>query len=205
MEHQPRTQHRNADGLSQRTNDYRWREQQLEKLPPEAERWYFLSQDEYECLPTAPWFDVQERIIPNNPELPSHLKKIQPTRRNLVQRVIRRTQRIQRQEKQKEALQAPLPLPPPPILLTHQDFYPDYPEDWIDVTEEASHNYLVPTRVTNVASRTTQALAKASRAVLQNAAKNIRQTVFAVRTLSTELHEHAELVHGIKDLLLAQK
>ena len=32
-EHRPRTQHRKADVLSKRTNDYRWREQQLEKLP----------------------------------------------------------------------------------------------------------------------------------------------------------------------------
>ena len=32
------TQHRNADGLSKRTNDYRWREQLLEKLPPVTER-----------------------------------------------------------------------------------------------------------------------------------------------------------------------
>ena len=48
VEHRPRTQHRNADGLSERTNDYRWREQQLEKLPPVAERWNVVSQDGYE-------------------------------------------------------------------------------------------------------------------------------------------------------------
>ena len=43
VEHRPRTQHRNADGLSKRTSDYRWREQQLENLPPVAKRWNFLS------------------------------------------------------------------------------------------------------------------------------------------------------------------
>ena len=33
-----------------------------------------------------------------------------------------------RREKQKEALQAQLPVPPLPLLLAHEDFYPDYPE-----------------------------------------------------------------------------
>ena len=78
VEHRPRTQHRNADGLCKRTNDCQWREQQLEKLPPVAERWNFFSQDKYERLPTAPCVDVQGRVIPNPPELPSHLKNLQP-------------------------------------------------------------------------------------------------------------------------------
>ena len=124
VEHRPRTQHRNADGLSKRTNDYPWREQQLEKLPLVAEQWNFLSQDEYEGLPTAPWFDVQGRITPNDHDLPPHLKNLQPTPPNLVQRVIRRTQRIKRQEKQKEALQAPLPPTLPPVLHVHEVFTP---------------------------------------------------------------------------------
>ena len=41
VEHRPRAQHRIADGLSKRTNDCRWRERQLEKPPPVAERWNF--------------------------------------------------------------------------------------------------------------------------------------------------------------------
>ena len=96
VEHRPRTQHRNADGLSKRTNDYQWREQQLEKLPSVAKRWNFLSQEEYEQLPTAPWFDLQGRIIPNHPELPERLKNLQPTPPDIVQRVIRRAQRDRR-------------------------------------------------------------------------------------------------------------
>ena len=88
VEHRPRTQHRNADGLSKRTNDYRWREHQLETLLPVAERWNFLSQEEYEQLPIAPWFDLQGRIIPNHPELPEHLKNLQRTPPDIVQRVI---------------------------------------------------------------------------------------------------------------------
>ena len=154
VEHRPRAQHRIADGLSKRTNDYRRREQQLEKLLKVAERWNFLFQDEHERLHTAPWFDVQGRIIPNHPDLLPNLQNLQPTPPNLVQCVIRRTQRIKGREKQKEALQAPLPPPPPPVLHAHEDFYPDYPEDWIDVAEDASHDYLLPTHVANVASRT---------------------------------------------------
>ena len=114
MEHRPRTQHRNADGLSKRNIDYRRRKQQLAKLPTVAERWNFLSQDENERLPTAPWFDVQGRVKPNHPDLPSHL--VSPTAPNTVQRVFRRTQRTKLREKQKEVWQAPLPLPPPPVL-----------------------------------------------------------------------------------------
>ena len=149
-EHRPRTQQRNADGLSKRTNDYQWREQPLDKLPPVAERWNFLSQAEYKRLPTAPWFDVQGQIIPNHPDLPPHLQNLQPTPPNLVQGIIRRTQRIKRQEKQKEAFQEPLPPLPLTVLHAHEEFYPDYPEDWIDVTEKASDDYLLPTQVANI-------------------------------------------------------
>ena len=47
VEHRPRTQHRNADGLSKRTNDYRCREKQLAQLPAAGERWKFLSAEEF--------------------------------------------------------------------------------------------------------------------------------------------------------------
>ena len=166
VEHRPRTQHRNADGLTKRTNDYRLREQQLEKLPPVAERLNFLSQDEYERLPTAPWCEVQGRVLLNHPELPQHLKNLQSNPPNLIQRLVRRTQRIKPRDKQKEALQASLPPPLPPILHAHEDFYPDYPEDWIDVTEEVRCDYLLPTQVTNVGSRTTYELTNTEGAAL---------------------------------------
>ena len=71
VEHRPRTQHRDADGLSKRTNDYRCREKQLAQLPAAGERWNFLSAEEFDNLPIAPWFDLQGRIIPNHPDLPS--------------------------------------------------------------------------------------------------------------------------------------
>ena len=58
VEHRTRTQHRNADGLSKRTNDYRCREQQLAQLPATGERCNFLSAEEFDNLPVAPWFDL---------------------------------------------------------------------------------------------------------------------------------------------------
>ena len=204
VEHRPRTQHRNADGLPKRTNDYRWREQQLEKLPPVAERWNFLSQKEYEQLPIAPWFDPQGRIIPNHPELPEHLKNLQPTPLDIFQCVIRRAQRDQRRNQRQKALEAPLPQPPSTVLHAHEDFYPDYPEDWIDVTEEAHHDYLLPTHITNVPSRTTYDLANTDGKTMQNVPSHIRQAALAVHSVGTELHEHTHTIHGIKVLLLAQ-
>ena len=120
----------------------------------------------------------------------------------MVQRVIRRTQRVKRRVRQKEALRIPLSPLPPPILHAHEDIYPDYPEDWIDVTEEARHDNLLPTHATNVASRTTYDLANTEGAALQGAPTRVN--VMAIRSVNTELHEHTHTVHGIKDLVLAQ-
>ena len=74
VEHRPRTQHRNADGLSKRTNEYRCREKQLAQLPAAGQRWNFVSAEEFDKLPVAPWFDLQGRVIPNHPELRKHLQ-----------------------------------------------------------------------------------------------------------------------------------
>ena len=68
--HRPRTQHRNVDGLSKRTNDYVHREQTLEKLPEVSEGFNFMSQKDYDDLPTVPYFDKHVRIIPDHPDLP---------------------------------------------------------------------------------------------------------------------------------------
>ena len=39
---------------------------------------------------------------------------------------------------------------------------------------------------------------------MQNVPGHIRQAALAVHRVGTELHEHTHMVHGIKDLLLAQ-
>ena len=89
------------------------------------------------------------------------------------------------------------------MLHAHEDFYPDYPEDWIDVTEEAHYDYLLPAHVTNVASRTTYDLTNTDGTTMQSAPSNIKQTAMSIRSVGTELQEHAHTVHGIKDLVLA--
>ena len=204
VEHRPRTQHRNADGLSKRTNEYRWREKQLAQLPAAGERWNFLSADEFDKLPIAPWFNLQGRIIPNHPDLPAHLQNLEPRAPDQVLRVLRRTQRANRQDRKAKALAAPLPPQPPPVLQSHKDFYPDYPEDWIDITAEASEDYLLPTHAVNVPSRTVYSVAGASAATLQSTPSAVRDSIIALRDIDTELLEHAHTVHGIKDLVLAQ-
>ena len=112
VEHRPRTQHRNADGLSKRTNEYRCREKQLAQLPAAGQRWNFVSAEEFDKLPVVPWFDLQGRVIPNHPDLPAHLQNLEPKAPSPVLRVLRRTQRATRREKQAKALAAPLPPPP---------------------------------------------------------------------------------------------
>ena len=69
--HRPRTQHRNVDELSKRTKDYIHRKQILEKLPEVSEGFNFMSQKDYDDLPTVPYIDKHGRLIPNHPELPA--------------------------------------------------------------------------------------------------------------------------------------
>ena len=72
--HRPRTQYRNADGLSKRTNDYNHREQILEKLPEVSEGFNFMSQKDYNDLPTVPYFNKHGHPIPDHPELPPEVR-----------------------------------------------------------------------------------------------------------------------------------
>ena len=204
VEHRPRTQHRNAVGLSKQTNEYRWREKQLAQLPAAGERWNFLSADEFDKLSIAPWFHLQGRVIPNHPDLPAHLQNLEPRAPDQVLRVLRRTQRANRRDRQAKALAALLPPQPPPVLQPHEAFYPNYQEDWIDITAEASEDYLLPTHAVNVPSRTVYSVARASAATLQSIPSDVRDSIMALRDIDTELHEHAYTVHGIKDLVLAQ-
>ena len=74
IQHRSRIQHRNADRLSKRTNEYKKHERQLREIPSIAEKLIFLSKKEYDKLPLVPWFEIQGRVIPNHPELPEHLK-----------------------------------------------------------------------------------------------------------------------------------
>ena len=123
-----------------------------------------------------------------------------------VRRVPRQTERANKRDKQAKALVAPLPPLPSPELQVHEEFYPIYPEDCIDVrgTEEASENYLLPMHAAIVPSRTIKTVTEASTEAMQGAPSGVRDSVMALRDIDTEPHEHVKTVHGIKDLVLAQ-
>ena len=118
--------------------------------------------------------------------------------------MLRHTQRANRRDRQVKALAASLPPSPSPVLQPHEDFYPDSPEDWIDITDEASEDYLLPTHDVNVPSRTIYPVTGATAATLHSTPSGVRDSIMALRDIDTELHEHAHTVHGIKGLVLAQ-
>ena len=64
-----------------------------------ADKRKFFSQEEFDQLPIAPWFDLLGRVIPNHPQLPAHLRNIKPDPKNAVPRVVRRRKRPQAAEK----------------------------------------------------------------------------------------------------------
>ena len=66
------------------------------------------------------------------------------------------------------------------------------------MTEEARNDYLLPTHVT------TYELTNTDGTALQSAPAHVKQVAMAIRSVSTELHENAHNVHGIKDLVPAQ-
>ena len=72
--HRPRTQHRNADGLSKRTNDYVHREKLIQDMPKVREGFSFMTQQEFEALPRIPYINKQSHPIPEHQELPPELK-----------------------------------------------------------------------------------------------------------------------------------
>ena len=129
IEHRPRTQHRNADGLSKGTNDYKKREALLGLQPAVEDKWNFLSQEEIDQFPTAPWFVMDGKIIPNH----SHLTQYTTNLTNeTAKNTLRRAKRIkpnQKAEKGERAPRALLPPLPESTLNKHGDYYPDYPED----------------------------------------------------------------------------
>ena len=72
-----------------------------------------------------------------------------------------------------------------PTLQTHKDFYPDYPEDWIDVTEVARQDYLLPTHVANIPSRMTYALDETVEQSMASAQTVVRQDALAIKDIDT--------------------
>ena len=69
MIHSPRTQNRNADDLSRRTNDYENREKKTQNMPKVREGFSYMTQQEFEALPIIPYINKQGRQIPDYSEL----------------------------------------------------------------------------------------------------------------------------------------
>ena len=83
-----------------------------------------------------------------------------------------------------------------PTLQTHEDFYPDYPEDSIYVTEETRQDYLLPRHVANIPSRMTYAFDETVEQAMASARTVVRQAALATRDIDTDFHEHVNTVHG---------
>ena len=63
---------------------------------------------------------------------------------------------------------------------------------------------MLPTHAANVPSRTTYPLTGEEKQATDTAPEYVKQMALVVESVSMELHEHANTVHGLKDLLLAQ-
>ena len=79
--------------------------------------------------------------------------------------------------------------------------YLEYPEVWIALTEECRQDYLLPTHKANLPSRTTYPLTGAEKQALNAFQKHVK--AFAINSVNMDLHEHVNMVLGLKYLLLA--
>ena len=180
--HRPRTQHRNADGLSKRTNDYLHWEKIVEKLPEVRKGFSFMSQKDYEKLPTVPYIDKHRKFIPNHPELPPEARAQLPVLY------------ILRKRPKNESTSG-----------SNSNFVPWYPQvQWETTptsTEDDRLNCMlsVTTKVPPARLDTTERDPALRRLPLQ-----CQEQADVLRLVGTELHEHQSTKRGLKDLHLAQ-
>ena len=76
IQHRDRNKHRNADGLSKKTEFCIAREKMISQMPKHRAGYPFLSQEQFDALPLTNWVDINGRVILNHPELPDHMKQI---------------------------------------------------------------------------------------------------------------------------------
>ena len=79
--------------------------------------------------------------------------------------------------------------------------YPEYPGDCTELTKECRQDYLLPTPIANVPSRTTYSLKVTEKQAVNAAPKYVRKMTLAINEMKLELHEHTNTVD---DLLVAQ-
>ena len=179
--HRLRTQHRNADGLSKRTNDYVHHERIIEKLPEVSEGSNFMSQKDYEELHIVSYIDKHCRLIPGLPYL------LPEARAQLPLLYILRKESKHELAKEKAG---------------DTPWYPQV--QWkttplVDEDDRPSHILSITIKVPPARLNTAEpdpGLGEMP-AVCQEQAN-------VLRTIGTELHEHHLTKHGLKNLHLAQ-
>jgi len=178
--HRPRTQHRNADGLSKRTNDYVHRERIAEKMPQVREGFSFMTQKEFDELPTLPYINKHGHFIPDHPELPPEAKASQPLLYILT-----------KQDEQTRKLSGP------------DSDIPWYPAvQWENTPATTDHEK--PTRVMSITADAPAADIYRQDRNYATLPEDCKQHVKALREAETELHEHHSTVRGLAELHLAQ-
>ena len=179
--HRPRAQHRNVDGLSKRTNDYVHREKILEKLPEVSEGFNFMTQKDYEALPTVPYFDKHGRLIPNHPELPPEARAQLPLLYILG-------------KGPKTSLQEP-----------SASDAPWYPQVQWETTPTIDEDHR-PNHILSITAGVPPARLDTGEPypALEGMPPECQRQAHALRTVGTELQEHFLTKRGLKDLHLAQ-
>ena len=180
--HRPRTQHRNADGLSKRTNDYVHREKIVEALPEVSKGFSFMSQKDYEELPTVPYIDKHGKFIPNHPELPPEARAQLP-----VLYILKK--------------------PPKEDLTSDPSLssIPWYPQVQWETTPTSTENDR-PNCILSVTTKVPAARLDTTKRdpALRRLPTQCQEQADALRLVGTELHEHQSTMRGLKDLHLAQ-
>ena len=180
--HRPRTQHRNADGLSKRTNDYVHREKIVEALPEVSKGFSFMSQKDYEELPTVPYIDKHGKFIPNHPELPPEARAQLP-----VLYILKK--------------------PPKEDLTSDQSSssIPWYPQVQWETTPTSTENDR-PNCILSVTTKVPAARLDTTKRdpALRRLPMQCQEQADVLRLVGTELHEHQSTMRGLKDLHLAQ-
>ena len=180
--HRPRTQHRNADGLSKRTNDYVHREKIVEALPEVSKGFSFMSQKDYEELPTVPYIDKHGKFIPNHPELPPEARAQLP-----VLYILKK--------------------PPKEDLTSDQSLssIPWYPQVQWETTPTSTENDR-PNCILSVTTKVPAARLDTTKRdpALRRLPTQCQEQADVLRLVGTELHEHQSTMRGLKDLHLAQ-
>ena len=180
--HRPRTQHRNADGLSKRTNDYVHREKIVEALPEVSKGFSFMSQKDYEELPTVPYIDKHGKFIRNHPELPPEARAQLP-----VLYILKKS--------------------PKEDLTSDQSLssIPWYPQVQWENTPTSTENDR-PNCILSVTTKVPAARLDTTKRdpALRRLPMQCQEQADVLMLVGTELHEHQSTMRGLKDLHLAQ-